>query len=74
MTKINGTVIEQSIEVADSDRGLGSTESLRRMIDAGERRFWAKRGYPAHSSWTMRHSVKAGAMEGYSAKREAADE
>lgn len=72
MTKINGKVIEEAVEVADSERGLGSTQSLKRMMDAGERRFWAKRGLTPFS-WKMRDAICAGALGGASEKRRAAD-
>jgi hypothetical protein len=63
MTKINGTVLAEAIDIADSDSTLGSISSLKRMIARGERIFWAKRGRPP-SAWTMADAVKDGAIEG----------
>lgn len=75
MTKINGQVLEQSIEVADSEKALGTTQSLKRLMDAGERYFWAKKGRGGvKSSWTMKAEVYAGATEGYHAKRKGKSE
>ena len=69
MTKINGKVIEQSVEVADSERGLGSTASLRRMMDAGERYFWSQKGRGGvKSSWTLREEITASANDGNARK------
>jgi ribosomal protein S7 len=68
MTRHNGKTIEEPVEVGDSDRGLGSTQSLRRLVDEGERYFWSKRGIKM-MSWTMREEIFAAATTGASERK-----